>query len=384
MVETMASLKKKITFFMDNVWSCFTAWLCLLTQVSCAKTSSVAISLQIGYFFDSRSWVCGGVLWQANYGIMEGSFIREKQLDTMNVEDILSMDNDNNTKQKEQNTRTTATHHQRHNTKKMKKQQRQRSSSLKHTLEPSSHNNNKQQQQQQHSSPRVLQTTTAEDVHVESNDWISVGDNKKKKDGVQPPPPSTNLDHSNDHEDYDDDDKTMVDELDTTTLKSTLMETPTTSDDDESESLGSPLLVNNNNSSNNNNSHHYEPVIRNWYSPFSTGLDLDILPREDPLVMLDPMQLRKYDDRYYQNNNNMTCKMEPRYQPCDNFSLLQNHPFIINEQQRLRQQQQQHYHHHQTQPLASSPPLGAIGQNSPPTSSSPVQNSTRHPFSLFI
>jgi hypothetical protein len=185
--------------------------------------------------------------------------------------------------------------------------------------------------------------------------------------------------------DSDDDDKTVVDGME-------LSKSPTTSDDETE--LHSPALSNSSGPNNSTTTHHHhyfhhhhfhchdhhqlEPVIRNWYSPFSTGLDIDILPtRYDPLTLLDPMQLRKQDND--ETHNSTRSSHYTNQHNYNNFSLLQNHPFISHPPS--NHFQSQHQHHEQSATMTASLSLGAIGQHSP--SSSPVQTSKQRTYSLF-
>ncbi|KAI8333916.1 hypothetical protein BC941DRAFT_433343 [Chlamydoabsidia padenii] len=303
------------------------------------------------------------------------------------------------TKGKDQHTRTTKPSgtQQKHHSKKNKKQQQQ-------------------QQQQQRPAANIkcqsgisykpsygLSTIDAvEQGHVDKNDWINVGDKKKKDMNTvqQPQEQQHSITYNDQHcikndkdtnikmdtDDFDDDDKTVVDDGDLLKLHTT----PTTSDDEaELNSPGTSTTHHHHyfhhhhyhchDHHHHHHHHHLEPVIRNWYSPFSTGLDIDILPaRYDPLTLLDPMQLRKQQDTdnndYYSRPYTVT---PPSYQPFyDNFSLLQNHPFIGNQHHHEQLQQQQQ------QSTTTSLPLGAIGQHSP--SSSPVKTSKQRTYSLFI
>ncbi|SAL97759.1 hypothetical protein [Absidia glauca] len=286
-----------------------------------------------------------------------------------------------------------------------------------------------QQQQQQHqrlptvkcqpgiSCKQSLSLPTDKDTmdqeqHVDKNDWINVGDKKKKDantdtmESVQQQPiayddgnclealkhhPIDNIDNITEKMelahgagDSDDDDKTVVEGME-------LLKSPTTSDDETE--LDSPALSNTsgpNNSTTTTHHHHYfhhhhfhchdhhqlEPVIRNWYSPFSTGLDIDILPpRYDPLTLLDPMQLRKQDSHETHNSTLAHSSHYTNQHLYNNFSLLQNHPFISHPPSNHLQS------HHPQQSAIMALPLGAIGQHSP--SSSPVQTSQQRTYSLF-
>ncbi|CAO3646171.1 unnamed protein product [Mucor fragilis] len=71
-----------------------------------------------------------------------------------------------------------------------------------------------------------------------------------------------------------------------------------------------------------------EAAKKNWYSPFSTGLDLDIIPKQN---QADPLCLYKIDFNY---NTNIPNKQPFRSiissfrPPLSKIELLENHPFI--------------------------------------------------------
>ncbi|KAL0140667.1 hypothetical protein V8B55DRAFT_1509420 [Mucor lusitanicus] len=71
-----------------------------------------------------------------------------------------------------------------------------------------------------------------------------------------------------------------------------------------------------------------EAAKKNWYSPFSTGLDLDIIPKQN---QADPLCLYKVDFNYNTNIPNshpfrsIISSFRP---PLSKIELLENHPFI--------------------------------------------------------
>ncbi|KAI8092482.1 uncharacterized protein BX664DRAFT_327382 [Halteromyces radiatus] len=228
------------------------------------------------------------------------------------------------------------------------------------------------QQQQQQQQQRLNQQE--QHYHHQQQELLHNTDNSDKVS-------SDNLEEQdNNCGDDDDSDKTIVEE-DHIQLTGT---TPTTSDDETD--LGSPCF-----SSSDGVYHqhqHLEPTIRNWYSPFSTGLDIDILPRHDPLTQLDPMQLNKsnmmpYYPVYNKPAAHRTLPFRSthrlQHHHIDNFSLLQNHPFISHPHRIHAHQSLSH--------IPSTSSLGVIGQHvpsSPPSITKPVQNSKSRRFSLFI
>lgn len=70
------------------------------------------------------------------------------------------------------------------------------------------------------------------------------------------------------------------------------------------------------------------PTNKNWYSPFSTGLDLDIIPKQN---QADPLCLYKVDFNYNTNipNNHPFRSIISSFRPpLSSIELLENHPFI--------------------------------------------------------
>ncbi|KAI8644629.1 hypothetical protein BD408DRAFT_413016 [Parasitella parasitica] len=67
---------------------------------------------------------------------------------------------------------------------------------------------------------------------------------------------------------------------------------------------------------------------KNWYSPFSTGLDLDIIPKQN---QTDPLCLYKVDFNYntnIPNNHPFRSTISNFGHPLSSIELLENHPFI--------------------------------------------------------
>ncbi|CEP18374.1 hypothetical protein [Parasitella parasitica] len=67
---------------------------------------------------------------------------------------------------------------------------------------------------------------------------------------------------------------------------------------------------------------------KNWYSPFSTGLDLDIIPKQN---QTDPLCLYKVDFNYntnIPNNHPFRSPISNFHPPLSSIELLENHPFI--------------------------------------------------------
>ncbi|KAL9555598.1 hypothetical protein PS6_002768 [Mucor atramentarius] len=71
-----------------------------------------------------------------------------------------------------------------------------------------------------------------------------------------------------------------------------------------------------------------ETAKKNWYSPFSTGLDLDIIPKQN---QADPLCLYKVDFNYntnIPNNHPFRSVISSFHPPLSSIELLENHPFI--------------------------------------------------------
>ncbi|CAO3621076.1 unnamed protein product [Cunninghamella blakesleeana] len=334
-----------------------------------------------------------------------------------------------------------STNHHRHMVKKSKKHRNKSpvDSKQSHTSIPLL---SQQQEKQQESMNNVIKNENKNNVKKVDNDflmymddWINVGE-KKKKSMISSPTlmnekndtPKTDNDDStdikcmnttesnhvkpsnNNHhsildntninnknvevEESDDDDKTIVD--DEFVAKDLSLLSTHEKDTNEMESdIGSPNLSStdtiistdehstfikkkNQPSSSSN---------KNWYSPFSTGLTIDVLPENnDPLIKLDPMQWGKYNDNNNDNDHSFTSSLinhfyhhhqqqqQHHHQYNDDhgkFHLLQYHPFV-NHSNKLNQR---------------SSSFGVIGQQNKQhnATSSHVQYSSKsNHYSLFI
>ncbi|KAI9303998.1 hypothetical protein BJ944DRAFT_93153 [Cunninghamella echinulata] len=254
-------------------------------------------------------------------------------------------------------------------------------------------------QQQEKESICVINTTEKNNSHDKNysayrDDWINVGEKKKKSvlssttyektnsnnmsnrilHHDHKKPGNMNKNHENNMEknvfiedddaDDVDDDKTIVDDDDI--FISTDLSSNNTSDLE----LGSPNLSSTETivspddsftikKMDQQPSSHLTTHIKHWYSPFSTGLKIDMLPKyDDPLTKLDPIQLRR---------NDLPSFTRSHHYDQDKFHLLQSHPFIS----------------HSNKLNQHSSSLGVIGQQQQYTSH--VQNSSKsNLYSLFI
>ena len=127
---------------------------------------------------------------------------------------------------------------------------------------------------------------------IESSDdddhaWINVGEKKRHKklhvDQLPASPPEPSAEEKDDDDDDDEDD-----------------EDDDTATEDEVESVTkTPVLE--------------KPRIQSWYSPFSTGLDLDIMPKGSDLLLNKPLAPPMNGDLFFRHHQLDRWKSQQEY-----------------------------------------------------------------------
>ncbi|KAG0179794.1 hypothetical protein DFQ28_002159 [Apophysomyces sp. BC1034] len=165
--------------------------------------------------------------------------------------------------------------------------------------------------------PKVHSVMAEESTdHLNESDWNDVRENTICNEQVKENDEcewleSAPLDHDIHHPEEPTSarfDETMSD----LTQDDKTVETPVTTDD-ECTVVESPCLS--------NQYVHYQPS-RTWYSPFSIGLDLDIMPRSN-----DPLCHYKIDAAPMSEQQLEFHGLYPQL-PLSNLALLQSHPFV--------------------------------------------------------